>query len=120
MSRTGPTNPTLQNIIAELKKRANEQKVSLWKRVALDLEKATRQRRLVNLSKLNRVTEENETVIVPGKVLGSGKMEHKITIAAYQFSGSSKEKLKQAGSKIVSLLDISKENPKGKKIRIIG
>ena len=120
MSRTGPTNPVLQNIIAELKKRANVQRVSLWKRVALDLEKATRNRRLVNLSKLNRVTKEDDIVIVPGKVLGTGKLEHKITISAFQFSESAKDKLKKAGANIVSLLDVSKDSPKGKKIRIIG
>jgi len=120
MSRTGPTNPILQNIISELKKRAKEQNAPLWKRIATDLERATRQRRIVNLSILNRNTKLGEMVIIPGKLLGSGMLEHKLTVSAFQISAGAKEKLKHAGANIVSLLDISKENPKGKRIRIIG
>jgi|TARA_B100001964_G_scaffold111440_2_gene124391 large subunit ribosomal protein L18e len=120
MKRTGPTNPLLEKLIGELKKRSNEQSINLWKRVASDLEKPTRQRRVVNLSKINRYTKEDETIVVPGKVLGSGALNHKLTISAYQFSDQAKDKLEKAGAEIVSLLDISKEKPNGKKIKIIG
>lgn len=120
MKRTGSTNPLLRDLIGELKKRSNEQSVNLWKRIALDLEKPTRQRRVVNLSRINRHTKENEVIVVPGKVLGAGDLDHKLTISAYQFSDQAKYKLEKAGSKVVSLLDLSKEKPNGKKIRIIG
>ena len=118
--RTGPTNPLLQNLIQELKKRSSEQSVNLWKRIALDLEKPTRQRRVVNLSRINRHTKENDIIVVPGKVLGSGTLNHKLTIAAYQFSQGALEKLEKTGSTIMPLLELSKENPNGKRIRIIG
>ncbi len=120
MKRTGPSNEITRNLISELKKRANEQKAPIWKRVALDLERATRSRREVNLSILSRYTEDNDVVVVPGKVLGAGSIEHKITLAAFNLSKSAEEKLLKAGCKIISLLDISKESPKGKKIKIIG
>ena len=120
MKRTGPTNPLLQELIGELKKRSNEQSVNLWKRIALDLEKPTRQRRIVNLSKINRYTKENEIIVVPGKVLGSGMLNHKLTISAYQFSDQAKDKIEKVGAKIVSLLELSKEKPDGKKLKIIG
>ena len=120
MKRTGPTNPLLKNLVVELKKRSNEQNVNLWKRIATDLEKPTRQRRAVNLSRINRYTEENDTVVVPGKVLGSGVLNHKLTICAYQFSEQAKDKIKKAGAKIIPLLELSKEKSNGKKIRIIG
>ena len=118
--RTGPTNPVLVSLITELKKRSNEQSVNLWSRIALDLEKPTRQRRAVNLSRINRYTEENDFVVVPGKVLGSGILEHKLTISAYQFSEQAKDKIEKAGAKIITLSELSKEKPDGKKIRIIG
>ena len=118
--RTGTTNPILMNLIQELKKNSNEQSVNLWKRIANDLEKPTRQRRVVNLSSISRHTKEDEIIVVPGKVLGSGDLEHKVTISAFQFSGGAKEKLEKAGAKIVPLLELSKENPSGKGIRIIG
>jgi|TARA_B100001971_G_C18187456_1_gene536518 large subunit ribosomal protein L18e len=120
MKRTGPTNPLLQDLIGELKKRSNEQSVNLWKRVALDLERPTRNRRAVNLSRINRHTKENEVIIVPGKVLGTGILNHKLTISAYQFSEQAKDKLEKTGTQIVPLLELSKEKPNGKKIRIIG
>jgi large subunit ribosomal protein L18e len=120
MKHTGPTNPLLQDLIGELKKRSNEQSVNLWKRVAVDLERPTRKRRAINLSRINRYTKENETIIVPGKVLGSGVLNHKLTISAYQFSDQAKDKLEKVGAEIITLLDLSKDKPNGKKIRIIG
>ena len=118
--RTGPTNPLLENLIMELKKRSSEQAVNLWKRIATDLEKPTRQRRVVNLSRINRYTKENEIVIIPGKVLGSGILNHKLTISAYQFSDQAKNKIEKVGAKIIPLLELSNEKPNGKKIKIIG
>jgi len=120
MTRTGPTNPGLKDLINELKKASIDQKAAIWKRIALDLERPTRNRRIVNLSKINRFTKDNETVVVPGKVLGSGTLDHKVNIAAYTFSQSAIEKINKAGSKVILLNDIIKESPKGKGIRIIG
>ena len=120
MKRTGPSNVILLTLVAELKKRSNDQKVNIWKRVANDLEKPTRKRRVVNLSRINRYTKENEIIIVPGKILGAGILEHKLTISAFQFSDGAKEKIEKAGSKIIPLLELSKDNPTGKGVRIIG
>src|SRR3989338_2556333 len=117
---TGPSNPILADLVNELKKRSNEQNVNIWKRIALDLEKPTRNRRIVNLSRINRYAKENETIIVPGKVLGSGSLNHKLTIAAWQFSQGAKEKITKLGAKMLTIEALSKESPKGKKIRIIG
>lgn len=118
--RTGPTNPLLKNLIQELKKKSREQSVNIWRRIANDLEKPTRQRRIVNLSSISRYTKENEVIVVPGKVLGAGILNHKISISAFQFSNGAKEKIEKAGAKIIPLLELSKENPTGKRIRIIG
>ena len=118
--RTGPSNSILLRLIMELKKRSNEQNANIWKRVATDLEKPTRQRRIVNLSSISRYTKENEIIVVPGKVLGAGNLEHKLTISAFQFSDGAKKKIEKVGAKIVTLLELSRENPSGKGIRIIG
>jgi len=118
--RTGPTNLLLRNLISELKKASIEQKVAIWKAIALELEKPTRRRRIVNLSKISQHTKENETIVVPGKVLGSGDLDHTLIISAYKFSDSALEKINKAGAKTISISDLIKESPKGKKIRIIG
>ena len=118
--RTGPSNPVLQNLVNELKRCSSEKSAGLWKRIAVDLEKPTRQRRVVNLSSISRYTKEDEIIVVPGKVLGAGNLEHKLTISAFQFSGGAREKIEKAGAKVIPLLELSKENPSGKGIRIIG
>ena len=118
--RTGPTNNILIKLVAELKKKSSEQSANIWGRVADDLEKPTRQRRVVNLSNLSRHTKENEIVVVPGKVLGAGNLDHQITISAFQFSNGAKEKIEKAGARIIPLAELSKSNPSGKGIRIMG
>ncbi len=119
VKRTGPTTLELKNLILELNKLGNKQKVPLWKRIARDLERPTRIRREVNLYKLNKYTNNGEIALVPGKVLSMGDFNKKITVAAYKFSKEAKDKINKTG-KAISIKELMKENPKGKKIRIIG
>lgn len=116
MKRTGPTNKELRNLIQELKQLSLDQKVPVWKRIAKDLEKSTRQRRIINISKINRFSKANETIIVPGKVLGTGDINHNVTVAAWQFSESAKDKIKN----FLSIKELMKINPQGKKLKILG
>ena len=118
--RTGPTNIQMVELISDLKKKAIESKENIWKRIACDLEKSTRSRRVVNLSRIDRVTKKDELIIVPGKVLGSGMLNHPVTVAAWSFSDSALDKMKETNAKAMSIQDIMKESAKGKRIRIIG
>ncbi|MBD3263325.1 50S ribosomal protein L18e [Candidatus Woesearchaeota archaeon] len=116
MRKTGPTNPVLRAEIRELRK----QKAKIWKRIAKDLQKSTRNRRAVNLSRVNRHAKAGETIVVPGKVLSAGTLDKKITIAAWQFSKAAEEKIKAAGGKAITLKQLLEKNPKGTKVRLIG
>ena len=95
--KTGPQNQKLQTLIEDLRSTSFEKNIPFWKRIAADLSKSTRNRRAVNLSRINRFTKDGETIIVPGKVLATGELDHKVTIAAWQFSGQAKEKIEKAG-----------------------
>jgi large subunit ribosomal protein L18e len=119
MKRTGPTNPNLQVLISELKQKSLAEGVKLWKRVAKDLEKPSRQRRSVNIYKIDKTAREGETVIVPGKVLSVGQLTKKLNVAAFIFSKQAEEKINQVG-KAITIQQLIQENPKGKKVRIIG
>ena len=119
MKRTGPTNHHLAGLIQDLRKKANEHDSAIWKRIAEDLSKPARQRRIVNLYKLDKKTKEGETVVVPGKVLGVGELNHKLTVAAWAFSESAFEKINKLG-KAIPIAELTKESPKGKRIKIIG
>lgn len=116
----GTTNQNLKSLVSGLKKQSYDQEAKIWKRVASDLEKPTRNRRVVNLSRLNRFTKEKETIVVPGKVLGSGSMSHSIVIAAFAFSESAREQIEKANGKCMSIHELAKQNPKGKDIKILG
>jgi len=120
VKRTGPQTLELQNLIRDLKILGNREKVNLWKRVAGDLERPTRIRREVNLYKIEKSVRNGETALVPGKVLSVGSLNRKLTIAAYSFSENALEKIREAGAKAISINELMKENPKGKKVRIIG
>ncbi|MBR9692734.1 50S ribosomal protein L18e [Candidatus Woesearchaeota archaeon] len=110
-------NTQMGALITALKKQAIEGKRPLWKRVASDLEKPSRQRRIINLWKLDQYAKDGEIVIVPGKVLGDGQLTKNVTVAAYSYSAEAKKKLDKNALTIPELL---KKHPDGKGIRIMG
>ncbi|MDE1857220.1 MAG: 50S ribosomal protein L18e [Candidatus Micrarchaeota archaeon] len=87
----------------------------LWGRVHELVEVPSRRRASVNLSKLNAKTKEGDNVVVPGKVLSSGRLDHKINIAAIEFSAGAEKALKASGSRIVQLDEMMKT----KKVSVI-
>ncbi len=111
-------NVKLQGLIQQLKKKSIDEKAKIWKRLAVDLERPTRIRRVVNLNRISRFTKENETIIVPGKVLATGNIDHKITVAAFKFSEQAKEKILEKKGECLSIEEIMDKKPKG--MRIIG
>jgi large subunit ribosomal protein L18e len=119
MRDTKATNIYLRKLIASLKKLSNEKQVKIWDAVALNLAKPTRIRRKVNLTKLEAYVKAGETVVVPGKVLGTGEISKKMTVAAWRFSDSAFEKINKVGTAI-SIEALMDKNPKGAKVRIIG
>ena len=116
MKRTGTSNPELISLIRDLKKLSLDEEAPIWKRIAKELSRPTRQRRVVNIAKLGRFTKANEIVIVPGKVLGTGNIGHDLTVAAWQFSGSAHDKIKNC----ITIRELMKKQPKGKSVRILG
>jgi len=103
-----------------LKKASSEDKSNFWRRIATDLSRPTRIRRVVNLSRINRFTKKDETVVVPGKVLAAGELDHKITIAAFKFSKSAIDKIIKADGKAILISELSKEKLEPKNLRILG
>ena len=114
------TDNNLTATVQKLKQLAIEQKVGIWKRVAEDLEAPTRQRRIVNVFTLDQYTKADETVVVPGKVLASGAIGHKVNVAAWAFSDAAKEKITKANGSCITIPELLQKNPAGKNIRIIG
>lgn len=120
MKRTGPTNIVLRKTIRLLYKYSREFKAPIWRAIARELEKPRRKRRCVNISRINRYTKSGDTVVVPGKVLGSGSLDHPVTVAAISFSKTAFEKIKATGGTPLHILDLVKINPRGSNVKIIG
>lgn len=115
VKRIVTTNIHLRKLISKLRKL----KKPIWRKVAEDLERPRRIRRCVNLSRINRYTEDGDVIVVPGKVLGTGKLDHKVIVGAWQFSEAAKRKIEEAGGKALSLEEfITKYDGKG--VKIIG
>lgn len=119
MKRTGPTNPQLRRLIRFLKKKARENKAPIWRRVAELLEGPTKIRPEVNMGKINRLTREGDVIVIPGKVLGSGLLDHKVVVAAYVFSRRAREKIETAGGKILTIPQLVEMNPTGSGVKIL-
>lgn len=115
MKRTGPTNPNLAKLIVELKIASIKNESKIWKRVATELERPTRKRRHINLQDIDKNSNDGETVLIPGKVLATGELTKQVKVAAWQFSASATEKIKDA----ISISQLMKDNPKGSKIKLL-
>jgi len=91
----------------------------LWRKVASELSRPRRERVEVNLSKIDEYADEDATVIVPGKVLGSGTLSKKLNIAAFSFSQSAKKLIGQVGGKTMSIDSLYRSNPEGRGVIIL-
>ena len=120
MKKVKATNPELIELSRFLKKQSNANSAKIWRSVAELLVKAKRRRVTVNVSHLNRCTRKNETVAVPGKVLGAGRINHPIKVAAFTFSEKARTKITAGKGKCLSFFELVKKNPKGSNVKIIG
>ena len=109
------TNPIKYDLIIKLQ----NTKRRIWKNIAEKLNKRRKNAIKVNLNKINKFSKENEVIIVPGKVLGEGSIDHKITLAAFSYSESAKIKLLDCKTTILSIDELLEKNPSGANVKII-
>jgi large subunit ribosomal protein L18e len=119
MKETKTTNPELISLIRLLKKESREKQAGIWLDIAEYLSKTRSQRISVNLSTLNRNTKRSDVVVVPGKLLASGNIDHAITVAAFGASEKAKAKLGASKSKYLSIPELLEKNPTGANVKII-
>ncbi|MCX6650221.1 MAG: 50S ribosomal protein L18e [Methanomassiliicoccales archaeon] len=117
--KNAKTDPNLLALISSLKTESRSSGVGIWRDIALKLEKAKANWSEVNLSKLERYASEGDVVVVAGKVLGSGTLSKKLTVAAYGFSESAKIKIEAAGGRNLTLMELVKEMPQGTGVKIM-
>lgn len=113
------TNPNTINLIKSLTKQSSAENAPIWKAVANDLKRANRKTKEVNVYHIDKYSDDDETLLVPGKVLGEGNITRKVTVAAFKFSQEAESKIEAAGGKCLTIEDLMAENPKGSNVKII-
>jgi len=113
------TNPRIVSLIETLKSKSRENSAPIWKDIAKHLERPKRSYAMVNLSRINRHTKESETIVVPGKVLGAGDINHPVVVGAFGFSEGARSKIMDAGGECLTIEELTARNPTGSNVRVI-
>ncbi|HLC59420.1 MAG TPA: 50S ribosomal protein L18e [archaeon] len=119
MTRTGPTNKYLQELIIGLRKQSKTENAPIWRDVAEKLGTPRRKRVEVNLSDIERNSEGKEVVLVPGVVLSNGHLVKPLTVAAWKFSKEAVKKIHDSKGKSITIEELMKENPKGSNVKLM-
>jgi len=118
MHKLRKTNINTISLIDELKAESIKRNAPIWRDLAKRLEKSSQNWAEVNISHINKYANKNDTILIPGKLLGAGYINKPVTIAAVQSSQNAAEKINNAGGKVISIPELMKKNPKGTGIRI--
>lgn len=116
--RARTTDPQRIQVYRALSKAGRESR--FWRAVAEEMLKKRRRRRTVNVIHLSRSTEPNDSVVVPGKVLGRGAIEHPIVVGTFSCSRVAMRKIEDVGGKVLPIEEMARRNPSGKGLKIIG
>lgn len=110
---TKKQNPSVVNTVLTAKK--NE----AWFKVAQIISGPRSNHKSLNLKDIENVTTEGDTVVVAGKVLGSGEISKKVRVCAMSFSKTAEEKLKAVKGEHVTILEEIKKNPKAEGVKLL-
>ena len=114
------TNQVVVRMAKDLKKASTKNDAPIWSKLAEYALKPSVARRDINLYRIGQLTKENDTVIFPGKVLGTGNIPHKITLCSFSISNSAATKIIEVGGKIISYSELIEKNPTGKGVILLG
>lgn len=106
---------------ARLKKLAEElsgKEGKIWKDLARRLSGPRKNMAAINMARISRYAKSGDNIVVPGKVLGDGNLDKKVSLGALSFSKEAKKKVTGAGGRCMTIEELVRENPKGSKLRI--
>ena len=114
------TNQVVIRMAKDLKNSSVKNDAPIWAKLAEYALKPSIARRDINLNRISQLTKENDTVVFPGKVLGTGNVPHKITLCSFSISNSAADKIIDNGGKLISYSDLIEQNPTGKGVVLLG
>lgn len=102
------TNQVVIQMAKELQVASKKNKAPIWSKLAELALKPSRAKRVLNLGQIDRFVSDNDIVVVPGKVLGTGTVSHKITLCSFSISTTGAKKVTQSGGKIIDFAQLIK------------
>jgi len=113
-------NQIVTHIVKELKSASKKNDAPIWLKLAKSALKSNSNQKTINLKKINENSDEGNAIIIPGKVLGTGILSHKIILASFSISNSAAKKIKDSGGEIIKFSEMIEKFPTGKGVKIIG
>ena len=114
------TNQLVIQMVKELKGASKKNNAPIWSRLAELALKPSSARRTINIGQIDKFVKDNDVIVVPGKVLGTGNISHKIALCSFSMSVTGAKKVLQSGGKLLSFTELIKSHPTGKGVAIIG
>ncbi len=114
------TNQFVIRMAKDLKKASVKNDAPLWSKLSKLALKPSSVRRTINLKRIGQLTKDNDVVVFPGKVLGTGAIPHKITLFSFSISNSAASKIKESGGQIVGFNDMIEKFPSGTGVNLLG
>lgn len=113
-------NPVQSEAILSFRNAYKKSKAPIWKVLGERMERRGSRMIEVNIDRIARYTQSGSVVVVPGKVLGSGKIDHKVILCAFSLSDTAAKKIVGAGGSIIGIKQFVEKFPEGSKVNIIG
>jgi large subunit ribosomal protein L18e len=107
------TNPELVETVLIAKKE------KAWLPIASAISTSRRNLLSVNLNQIATQVNDNEVVVVPGKVLSQGELNKKVKVVALNFSKGAEEKLKEAKLSYCTIKEEIKNNKEAKGVKLL-
>lgn len=117
--KKGTEKEDLRRLILKLEKAGRKEKCQLWVTAAELLALPRRRMVQVNVGKIEKLSADGQVALVPGKLLGDGIIEKKLSIAAYECTPGAKKKVEAAGGVVMPIEELFAKNPKGTGILLV-
>ncbi len=118
-TKSTKTNPRVSSLAMALEKASKKQKAAIWNEVSGILRSPSQNWAEVNIGQLDRLTKDNEIVLVPGKLLAAGVISHPVDVYAFSASESAKKQIAAAKGHFGKIEDLLSKNPNGRGVRLI-
>ena len=110
----------LIKLVKELRIASKKNEAPIWSKIAKNALKSNSNKRTINLKKIDALTDDGNAVIISVKILGTGKLSHKVLVSSFSISNSAAKKIKESGGQILQFTDMIEKFPTGKGVKIIG